>query len=306
MADLSIVVMAAGLGSRYGGLKQVEPVGPNDEILLDYALYDAIQAGFSKIVFVVNEDLQDSFRERVFRTSGQHCETRFVVQSLSPLPGGYEIPPERRKPWGTAHAVLSCKDVVSNPFAVINADDFYGRTALQELASWLTITSIEGWRRFCMVGYRLANTLTEHGHVARGVCKVDENHHLVAIEELTRIEKVDGVIKHQLEDGSWREIPGDPVVSMNLWGFTPSIFPYLQAGFLNFLERNQVDLSHVEFFIPDVVNRLVKENTTVEVLPSQEHWFGVTYPKDRDRVRGAIRNLIERGVYPESLWNRAA
>ena len=303
MVDLSIVVMAAGLGSRYGGLKQVEPIGPNGEILLDYALYDAIRAGFKKIVFVVNEDLQNSFRERVARTSGRYCETRFVVQSLGPLPDGYEIPSERRKPWGTAHAVLCSRDAISGPFAVINADDFYGRTAFQALAGWLTNGGLSSAGEFCMVGYRLENTLTEHGHVARGVCKIDQSNRLVAIEELTRIEEVDGVVKHQLEDGSWREIPRDSVVSMNLWGFTPSIFSPLESGFLNFLERNKMGLSRVEYFLPEVVNQLVKEKTVVNILPSQERWFGVTYPKDRDRVRDAVRNLIEQGLYPESLWS---
>ncbi len=303
MSDPALVVMAAGIGSRYGGLKQIEPVGPCGEIILDYSIHDAKQAGFGKVVFVINKETEKQFRARVSQTIGQHCETAFVFQELNNLPEGFEVPQGRQKPWGTAHAVLSCQKIVATSFAVINADDFYGRTSFQALCTHLRgAKDRDSGYDFCMVGYNLKNTLTEHGHVARGVCTVDREGNLVEVHERTRIEIFNQAVKYTQNGETWIEIPGDSVVSMNMWGFTPVVFEELEGRFLHFLKSNN-DLLNAEYFLPEVVNQLLDEKkATVKVLPSQERWFGVTYKPDLSIVKKAVRKLIKQGVYPETLW----
>jgi dTDP-glucose pyrophosphorylase len=301
----ALIVMAAGIGSRYGGLKQIEPVGPQGEIILDYSIYDARRAGFGKIVFVIKREIEAAFRTRINQTIGKHCETIFVNQELDNIPEGFGIPAGRRKPWGTAHAVLSCRDVVDGPFAVINADDYYGRTAFESLCTYLnTSRNQDRVYSFCMVGYLLENTLTDHGHVARGVCEIDQGGYLLEVRERTRIEKRDGSVMYSEDGDRWIEIPGDSVVSMNTWGFTPEIFPELENRFIHFLNRTKSDLSKKEYFLPDVVNQLLEEEkAVVKVLPSQEHWFGVTYKEDMEWVKQAMHKMIEDGIYPEGIWD---
>lgn len=304
MPNPALVVMAAGIGSRYGGLKQIEPIGLSGEIILDYSMHDAKQAGFTKVAFVINKEIEEDFRLCIDKAIDQHFEIVYVFQEIEDLPEGYSVPRNRRKPWGTAHAVLSCRDVIDTPFAVINADDFYGRKSFQILCDHLrTVQESEGIFDFCMVGYSLENTLTEHGYVARGVCKVDQAGNLVEVIERTRIEKINNVVKYSEDGETWAEIPGDSVVSMNMWGFTPQVFDELEDNFLKFLSENRNNLVNAEYFLPDVINQLLLEKkATVGVLPTPERWFGITYQADKLRVREAIKKLISKGVYPEDLW----
>jgi len=296
--------MAAGIGRRYGGLKQIDPIGPNGEIIIDYSIYDALKAGFGKVVFVIREDLEEAFRERVGNTIERQCETAYVFQRLEDVPAGFQAPPERQKPWGTGHALLCCKDEVASPFAVINADDFYGRSSYQILCDYLEhAQDRDGIYDYCMVGYVLENTLTEHGHVARGVCTVSQDGYLVEIHERRRIERFGEVVKYTEDGEHWVEIPRGTVVSMNMWGFTPSLFPELEARFPQFLQKNSDNIQEAEYFLPDVVNDLLEEGKArVRVLQTDEQWVGVTYQQDKPRVKRVIRELIRRGVYPENLW----
>ena len=304
MSDPDLIVMAAGIGRRYGGLKQIEPIGPDGEIILDYSIYDARQAGFGKIVFVIKKEIAEAFQGRIDQTIGQHCEIDYVFQDLGNLPRGIEIPQGRQKPWGTAHAVLSCQHLIGTPFAVINADDFYGRTSFQALGAYLRdAQDKDDVYDYCMVGYNLKNTLTDHGHVARGVCTVDQAGYLEEVRERTRIEKFNGEVKYTENDETWFDIPGDSLVSMNMWGFTPSVFNELGGRFSHFLNDYRNNLISAEYFLPDVVNQLLEEKKAmVKVLHTQEHWFGVTYKEDRIRVKNAVQELIQQGVYPENLW----
>ena len=305
MPKPTLVVLAAGIGSRYGGLKQIEPLGPNGEIIIDYSIYDALNAGFGKVVFVIKQDIEEALRERVGKTIEKRCETAYVFQRIGDVPEGFEAPPDRQKPWGTAHATLSCKNVVHSPFAVINADDFYGRSSYQTLCDYLKNAQDRGGvYDYSMVGYVLENTLTEHGHVARGVCTVDQDGFLVEIHERTRIEKFGEISKYTEGGEHWVEIPKGSIVSMNMWGFTPSLFSELEARFPRFLQKNSDNIQKAEYFLPDVVDDLLKETrATVKVLSTNERWYGVTYQQDKPRVKQAIRDLIRRGVYPENLWS---
>lgn len=304
MSKPELIVMAAGIGSRYGGLKQIEPIGPGGEIILDYSVFDARRAGFGKIIFVINKQIELEFRERIERTIGQHCETAYAYQELANIPDGFDFPLERTKPWGTGHAVLSCKDLVDSSFAVINADDFYGQTAFQALSDYLkNAQDRNGKYDFCMVGYQLKNTLTEHGYVARGVCQVDRDDRLIEIRERTHIEKAEQEIKFTEDGETWINLPGDSLVSLNLWGFTPGIMAELESRFSRFLVENRGNLLAVEYFLPEVVNQLLKENkASVQVLRTKERWFGVTYQEDKIRVKKEISELIKRGNYPSRLW----
>jgi choline kinase len=303
----TLVVLAAGIGSRYGGLKQIDPVGPKGEIILDYSIYDALQAGFGRVVFVISAVIEEAFRDRVGRTIEKQCETTYAVQQLEDLPEGFEVPAGRRKPWGTAHATWACRHVVKTPFAVINADDFYGRSAYQALSDHLG--SAHDWDDvydYCMVGYQLENTLTEHGYVARGVCTVDQDGYLIEINERTRIEKVGEVAKYTEDGENWVEVPLATPVSMNCWGFTPSLFSELGFRFPRFLHENNDYIQKAEFFLPQVVGELVQERQArVKVLPAGERWFGVTYQQDMPWVKQAVRDLVQRGVYPEGLWEES-
>jgi UTP-glucose-1-phosphate uridylyltransferase len=300
----TIVVMAAGIGSRYGGLKQIDPIGPNGEIIIDYSIYDALNAGFRKVVFVIKEDIEEAFRARMRLTVEQNCETAYVLQALDDLPDDFQVPPTRKKPWGTGHAILSCRNAVDSPFAVINADDFYGPSSYQTLFRYLYENRNHADHRdYCMIGFVLKNTLTDHGHVARGVCTVDQDGYLVEITERTRIEKSGEVAIYAQDDERWVEIANESIVSMNMWGFTPSLFSELQSRFPRFLRENGNNIDRAEFYLPSVVGDLVREKrATVKVLPTNERWFGVTYRQDRPQVRQAIRTLTRRCVYPEDLW----
>ncbi len=301
----ALIIMAAGIGSRYGGLKQVDPVGPNGEIIIDYSIYDALRAGFGKIVFLIRKEIEEIFHEKIGQEVDPRVETQYVLQDLCSLPPGFRVPEGRVKPWGTGHAVLCCKGAVSGPFAVINSDDFYGLGAFQTLAGYLrqACDLSDGPYDYSMVGYVLRNALSEHGSVARGVCTITPDGYLASVRERTRIEKFGEAVRYTENGIDWVEIPADSTVSMNTWGFTPSIFTELEARFPNFLERNAGNLVKAEFFLPDVVNELLAEGRArVKVLPTGEKWYGVTYPQDRAIVQQAIREKIRQGVYPERLW----
>ncbi len=305
MSDtLSLVVLAAGIGSRYGGLKQMDPMGPSGEIILDYSVYDALAAGFGKVVFVISRAIEDAFRDRIGRSIEKRVDTAYAFQRLDALPDGFDVPPGRKKPWGTAHAVLASQPEVDGPFAVINADDFYGRGAYHAAASFLRRPpATDGIPDYCMVGYRLENTLTEHGHVARAVCRIDEDGLLQDARERTRIERQGGVIRFTEEGGEWSELAPGTIVSMNLWGFTPAIFDEINERFPRFLAENRADLSKVEFYIPNLVAALIHDGRArVTVLPTQERWHGVTYGEDKPQVKAALEALVGQGVYPPSLW----
>lgn len=301
---LSLVVMAAGIGSRYGGLKQMDPMGPSGEIIMDYSIYDALAAGFDRVVFVISKAIEDVFRERIGRTIERQCDTAYVFQRLDDLPAGFEAPEGRKKPWGTAHATLASRSAVDGPFVVINADDFYGRSAYRATADHLRRPeAADGIPDYCMVGYRLGNTLTEHGHVARAVCTVDADGFLVSARERTRIEQ-EGAAARYTEDGeTWFPLPQDTPVSMNLWGFSPRIYADLAERFPLFLSGNRANIEKAEFFIPNVVADLIRERRArVKVLATTERWYGVTYAQDKPHVKAALRALVDAGVYPESLW----
>jgi len=309
----ALVVMAAGLGSRYGGLKQIEPVGPRGEIIMDYSVYDALRAGFGKIVFIVRRDMLEQFREFMGDKLAARADLRFVCQDVDMLPEGCSAPEGRAAPWGTGHAVLCCKDAVEEPFAVINADDFYGRGAFAAVAGFLSGLSGRdaagadgGPARWCMAAYKLRNTLTEHGGVARGVCALDADACLKSITERAGIEKY-GEDARYPDAGGWTIIPGETPVSMNMWGFTPALFRGLERLFPAFLDANAANLAKAEFFLPTAVGRLIAEGSaTVKALETAERWFGVTYRQDRDAVARAVAGLTARGVYPENIrgWSR--
>jgi hypothetical protein len=296
--------MAAGIGSRYGGLKQIDPVGPGGEIVMHYSVYDALRAGFDRVVFIIRKDFEEAFRDRIGRQVERRADTAYVFQSLDQVPPGFRVPPGRTKPWGTAQAILACRDAVRTPFMAVNADDFYGRTAFETMARFLRKpVSGEGTPEFAMVGYRLANTLSEHGHVARGVCTATEDGYLVGIRELFKVRKFPGAVKHSENGTDWVPLDEESWTSMNCWGFTPSLFAELEARFPRFLETAASTDLKAEYLIPVVVGELVREGRArVKILPTREKWFGVTYPEDRPAFEAAILELIERGVYPRRLW----
>ena len=304
MASLTLVVMAAGIGSRYGGLKQIDPVGPSGEIVVDYSIYDALRAGFDKVVFIIRREIEDAFRRRVDRTIQDRVETDYVLQELDALPEGFHVPPGRTKPWGTAHAILLAKDKVRTPFAAINADDYYGRTAFGSIAAHLRkAADTPAFYDYAMVGYILESTLSDHGHVARGVCTADPEGCLIDICERLMVQRFEDGIKFTENGRDWIDLPADSIVSLNIWGFTPSIFGEIEARFPVFLKANPSSIIKAEFLIPEIVGKLVREKKArVKVLPTHEIWYGVTYPEDRPRVQAAIRELIARGLYPENLW----
>lgn len=303
-ANLSLVVLAAGIGSRYGGLKQMDPMGPSGEIIMDYSVYDALAAGFTRVVFVISQAIEEMFRERIGRTIERHCDTAYVFQRLDDVPTGFLVPAARKKPWGTAHAMLSSRAAVDGPFVVINADDFYGRSAYQAVANYLRSPRAEdGMPDYCMVGYRLGNTLTEHGHVARGICTVDDAGFLVSARERTRIEKAGAGARYTEDGEQWFSLSNDTIVSMNIWGFTPRIYADLAERFPRFLAENRANIEKAEFFIPNVVADLIRgQRGRVKVLATAEKWHGVTYAQDKPQVKAALQVLVDAGVYPTRLW----
>jgi len=295
----TLVILAAGMGSRYGGLKQLDEVGPNGEAIIDYSLFDAIRAGFGKVVFIIRRDFEDAFKARFDQKLKGRIEVEYVFQELTDLPAGFTVPDGREKPWGTGHAIRSARNVVDAPFAAINADDFYGVEAYQTVVGFLTGDVAKD--QYAMVGYRMDKTLSENGSVSRGLCVTNSEQNLVDIDELTKItSEPDGIFYYKDE----KRIPleGDETVSMNFWGFHQSLFAYLEQGFVEFLSEKGTELKS-EFFIPMFVDDLIKaEKTKVRVLTSNASWFGVTYQEDKPVVKERINQLIDGGKYPAKLW----
>ncbi|MGF0017542.1 nucleotidyltransferase family protein [Sporofaciens sp. SGI.106] len=303
-----LVIMAAGMGSRYGGLKQIDPVDNEGHIIMDFSMFDAKRAGFEKVIFIIKKENEADFKEAVGDRMAKIMDVSYAFQELSDIPEGFEVPEGRVKPWGTAHAVLSCYDQIDGPFAVINADDYYGREAFQLIYDYLASNGDDDKYRYTMVGYQLGNTVTDNGHVARGICDMNENGELVAIHERTRIEKREGGIAFTEDDGAtWTFVPAETTVSMNMWGFTQSIMREIKDGFPAFLEKGlQENPMKCEYFLPSVVSRLVEaDQATVAVLKSADKWYGVTYKEDKPVVMAAIQKMKEDGLYPMHLWEEA-
>ena len=300
----TLLLLAAGMGSRYGGLKQLDGLGPNGETIMDYSIYDAVKAGFGKIVFVIRKDFEQDFREKVLSKYEGHVPAELCFQSLDALPADFTCPEGRVKPWGTNHAVLMAKDVIKEPFCVINCDDFYNRDAFMVIGKFLAELPEGSKNRYAMVGFRVGNTLSENGTVARGICSKDNEENLTTVVERTEIMRVDGPVCYKDEQGQWVAVEDNTPVSMNMWGFTPDYFDYSEEYFKTFLsDPANMANPKAEFFIPLMVNKLINNGTaTVKVLDTTSKWFGVTYAADRQGVVDRIKKLIEEGVYPEKLW----
>lgn len=296
--------MAAGMGSRYGGNKQIDPIGPNGEIILEYSIYDALRAGFDKVVCIINKTIEKSFRENIGHRIEKQIDTAYVFQSVDDLPEGFAAPEGRVKPWGTGHAVLLCKNEVKTPFAVINADDFYGASSFKVLGDYLgCMKDTGGLYEYCMVGFKLENTLTENGHVSRGICSVSTEGYLAGISERTRIQRFGSETRFTEDGEAWITIPAGSTVSMNMWGFTPSLFGEIEAGFHQFLVKSKENAAKAEFYLPFAVDSLITANKArVKVLKTEDRWYGVTYQADRPVVVEAVAAMHEQGIYPRRLW----
>jgi dTDP-glucose pyrophosphorylase len=299
--EKTLVIMAAGIGSRFGGLKQMAPVGPGGEFLIDYSVYDAIRAGFNKVVFIIIHDIEQDFKATIGKRVAANIETCYTFQQIEDLPKGTQTKPERTKPWGTVQAVLTCDNVINGPFAVINADDFYGKESYQVLSRFLDNVSVDN-KDYCMVGFKLGNTLSKHGSVTRGLCKSGEGEKLDTIVETSGISCSGSQIHVKDAAGDMRELEEDELVSMNMWGFTPSIMESFKEEFQIFLKSYAEDLKR-ELVIPTAINSLIdKGNASVKVLSTPSKWFGITYPADMDEVKAKISQLIKLGEYPDYLW----
>lgn len=302
MSDMSLVIMAAGMGSRFGGIKQLEPVGPSGEIIMDYSIYDAIKAGFNKVVFIIRKDLEKDFKEIIGDRIEKLIKVEYVFQELDELPVGFVKPVERTKPWGTGQAVLCCKDAVKEPFAVINADDYYGKEAFKIVFDFLNDNKGRE-NQFCMAGFILGNTLSENGAVTRGISQVNEEGKLVDINETSGILPEGDHAKAQDSQGNEIKIDLNSVASMNMWGFTPELFNYLESGFVTFLSSLDTNELKKEYLLPTMVGDLVKaDEVEVSVLKTTDRWFGVTYKEDKEAVVKSIKALIEKGEYPSRLF----
>lgn len=301
----TLFLLAAGMGSRYGGLKQLDTLGPHGETIMDYSIYDAIKAGFGKIVWVIRKDFEEQFRAQVLAKYEGHVPCELCFQSLDALPEGFSVPAGREKPWGTNHAVLMGKDIIKEPFAVLNCDDFYDRDAFMVMGKFLSELPEGSKGKYAMVGFRVNNTLSDSGTVSRGICENDEQTHLLtSVVERTKVERRDGVVQYLDEDGQWVSIPDTTPVSMNFWGFTPDYFAHSEEYFKTFLSdpKNQENLKS-EFFIPLMIDHLIKTGqATCEVLDTTSKWFGVTYPEDRPGVVEKFAKLAEQGQYPEKMF----
>jgi len=301
----TLFLLAAGMGSRYGGLKQLDTLGPQGQSIMDYSIYDAIQAGFGKIVWVIRRDFEEQFRTQILSKYEGHIPCELCFQSLDALPEGFTVPEGRTKPWGTNHAVMMGKNVIKEPFAVLNCDDFYDRDAFQVMAKFLSNLPEGSKGKYAMVGFRVDNTLSDSGTVSRGICENDEKtHHLTSVVERTKIERHDGIVQYLDENEQWVSIPDTTPVSMNFWGFTPDYFEYSESYFCNFLSdsKNMANLKS-EFFIPLMVDYLIKRGeATCEVLDTTSKWFGVTYPEDRPEVVAKLAKLHELGQYPNEMF----
>lgn len=304
MRKTTLVIMAAGLGSRYGGIKQLEPVGPGGEIIMDYSIYDAIEAGFDKLIFIIRKEIEQDFYDVIGKRIEKIIEVEYAFQEVENLPEGFLIPMERTKPWGTGQAVLSCLDKVKEPFAVINADDYYGKEAFVKIYDFLNKNSSSAIPyQFCMAGFTLGNTLSENGTVTRGVCKVNEDNLLVDIVETSGIKEENnkGVAINKL--GEPISVALEGAVSMNMWGFTPELFDELQQGFIQFLEGIKGNELKAEYLLPEAVDKLVKVNKAeVHVLKTNDKWFGVTYKEDKEMVVKSFNELVTKGIYPNKLY----
>ena len=304
-----LVVMAAGMGSRYGGLKQVDPVGGHGQLIIDYSIYDARRAGFETVVFIIKHEIEETFKAAIGERLSKVMDVRYAFQQLDDLPAGYAVPEGRTKPWGTSHAVLAARDIIDAPFAVINADDYYGPEAFREIYAYLsqhpdTDTTYE----YAMVGYLLKNTVTENGHVARGICEVDGEGYLASVTERTHIEKTETGARFTEDDGAtWTDVSGETYVSMNMWGFTPSFVREAGERFAAFLDNAlQTNPLKGEYFLPSVVSALIGEGKArVKVLHSTDKWYGVTYQADKPVVVAAIAQKTAEGLYPDRLWEEA-
>ena len=299
-----LVIMAAGMGSRYGGLKQIDKVTDQGEIIIDFSLYDGLMAGFEKVIFIIKEEMEDDFRALIDQGAGKRYQVEYVFQRLDDLPEGFSVPEGREKPWGTCHAVMSARHLINTPFAVINADDFYGAQAFQKMYEYLLKAEDDSKYRYSMVGYRLDQTLTEHGHVARGVCEIDDKGYLVDIEERLKIMWRGDKVSFTEDDANWTDVPEDSTVSMNFWGFTMSMMEQMISRFPAFLEKAlKENPLKGEYLLPKTVDELVKEDlATVEVLKSDDRWFGVTYREDREAAVKCLEGLTAKSVYPAKLW----
>ena len=300
----TLFLLAAGMGSRYGGLKQLDGLGPNGETIMDYSIYDAIHAGFGKLVFVIRKDFEDDFRKKIISKYEDHIPCELVFQSLNDLPEGFTVPEGRTKPWGTNHAVLMGKDVINEPFAVINCDDYYGPDSFKVMGEFLSKLPEGSKNKYAMVGFRVGNTLSESGTVSRGICGTNDQHLLTSVVERTKIQRMDGEVKYLDENDAWVATPENTPVSMNFWGFTPDYFQYSMDYFKGFLSdpKNMANLKS-EFFIPLLVDKVINDGTaTVEVLDTTSKWFGVTYPEDRPEVVAKLKALMDAGVYPQKLF----
>ena len=298
----TLFLLAAGMGSRYGGLKQLDGLGPNGETIMDYSIYDAINAGFGKLVFVIRKDFEQDFREKIISKYEGHIPCELVFQALDNLPEGFTCPAERTKPWGTNHAVMMGADVIQEPFAVINCDDFYGRDSFQVMGKFLSALPEGAKNTYAMVGFRVGNTLSESGTVSRGICGTNADHLLTSVVERTKIQRIDGEVKYIDDNGEWTATPDTTPVSMNFWGFTPWIFGKLEEYFVNFLQGLAPDAIKAECLLPVFVDDLMhKGELVVPMLTTDAVWFGVTYKEDKPFVQAELRKLHESGVYPASL-----
>lgn len=298
----TIVIMAAGMGSRFGGLKQIEPVGPNGEFIIDYSIYDAIKTGFNRVVFIIKEENFEIFKETIGNRIANHIKVDYVFQKIDNVPTGFKVPEGRIKPWGTSHAIMSCSDIVNEDFIVINSDDFYGRDAFVKASQFLDDRKTNDLKEYALIAYEVANTLTENGSVKRGVCDTNNNY-LESITE-SKVEKINNkIIASPLDGSDAFEVAPNSCVSMNFFAFTPDILKYLKDHFEDFLERNKDNLDKCEYLLPDSVFAKVKEeNMKVRVVPTSAKWYGVTYKEDKESVVNAIKNMIDNGEYPENLW----
>ena len=301
----TLVIMAAGMGSRYGGLKQVDTITDTDEIIVDFSLYDAMLAGFDRAIFIIREEHRDLFREVIYERAGRFMKIEYAYQKIDDIPQGVAVPEDRKKPWGTAHAVLSCRDMIDGPFAVINADDYYGPDGFAAIYEYLTTHEDGEKQEYCMVGYKLENTVTENGTVSRGVCTIDENGNLADVTERTKIKEVDGRISYTEDEGeTWIPLPDGTIVSMNFWGFTAGMMNELKDGMDEFFETKFIsDPVKSECYLPAVADNLIKTGkANVKVLNSSDAWYGITYPEDKEDVKNALESMKDKGLYPPKLW----
>ena len=300
----SLLVLAAGMGSRYGGVKQIDQLGPGGETIIDYSIYDAIHAGFDKIVFVIRKSIEQDFNEVIIHKYKSIIDVDYVFQEINAVPAGFSVPEQREKPWGTAHAILMAKDKIKDYFAVINGDDFYGKNSFRLLSQYLDTLSLNDTTACSMVAYPLKNTLSENGTVSRGVCTVDVNQNLIGVIEHTKIEKINNTIVNLNEDGNTVQLDANTPVSMNFWGFHPSIFNHIETLFVDFLQQNSQNIKS-EFYIPFVVDELIKnQKIQVKVLRTDASWYGITYKEDRPFVAEKFKEMLNANMYPSILWEQ--